>query len=120
MSDDFQILSLPAREGIALLRISGRIDTRVASQLLHRCAEVRAAGDHLVLNLSGVSFIASSGIGALLALTEQFREGNTKVRFAALSSAVDSVIKLLNLDQFLSIDGTEEQALDALSRRDAA
>lgn len=120
MSDDIQITSLPAREGIALLRVSGRIDTRMASKLLQRCAEVRSSGQHLVLNLAGVSFIASSGIGALLALTETFREGRSSVRFAALSSAVESVIKLLNLDQFLSIDATEEQAFEALAKRDAA
>jgi anti-anti-sigma factor len=120
MSDDFQITSVPVRQGVAVLRLSGRLDTRMASQLLHRCTEVRDSGHHLVLNLSDVSFIASSGIGALLALTEQFRESETRVRFAALSSAVASVIELLNLDQFLSIDSTEETAFSTLAKRDAA
>lgn len=120
MSDDFQITSVPARQGVVVLRLSGRLDTRMASQLLHRCTHVRDGGQHLVLNLSEVTFIASSGIGALLALTEQFREGQTHVRFAALSSAVASVIQLLNLDQFLSIDADEETAFSTLAKRDAA
>ena len=120
MPEDFQISNGPSRGQILLLRISGRLDTKNASQLLHRCAAARNAGQDLVLNLSAVSFIASSGIGALLALAEQFREADARVRFAALSAAVDSVIKLLNLDQFLTIDATEELALSALENRDAA
>ena len=114
MSDDFQITSLPVRDGVVLLRISGRIDTRNASEMLQQCTTARRAGQHLVINLSGVSFIASSGIGALLALTEQFRSGPARIRFAALSSPVAAVIQLLNLDQFLSIDETEEKSLQAL------
>lgn len=120
MSDDFEITSAQGRDRVVVLRVRGRVETKTASQLLHRCAAVRNAGHDLILNLAAVSFIASSGIGALLALTEQFREGGARVRFVALSSAVDSVIKLLNLDQFLSIDGTEEDALKALEARDAA
>lgn len=120
MSDDFQITSVPAREGVVVLRVSGRIDTRMASQLLHHCTEVRDAGHSLVLNLSAVTFIASSGIGALLALTEQFRDGRSHVRFAELSTAVASVIQLLNLDQFLSIDATEDASFTNLAKRNAA
>ena len=114
MSDDFQIASGPATGGTVLLRLKGRLDAKSASTLLHRCTQVREAGQNLVLNLSGVSFIASSGIGALLALVEQFRETQANVRFAALSAAVDSVIKLLNLGQFLTIDPSEDAALAAL------
>ena len=120
MPDDFEISNGPVRGKVALLRVSGRLDTFSASRLLQRCAAVRNGGQDLVLNLSAVSFIASSGIGALLALAEDFREAEACVRFAALSPAVESVIKLLNLDQFLSIDATEDGALDALETRDAA
>jgi anti-sigma B factor antagonist len=120
MPDDFEISNGPTRGKVVLLRVSGRLDTLSASQLLHRCAAVRNAGQDLVLNLSAVSFIASSGIGALLALAEEFREAEASVRLAALSPAVESVIKLLNLDQFLIIDASEDDALAASETRDAA
>jgi anti-sigma B factor antagonist len=119
MSDEFQITSLPARDGVVLLRINGRVDTKTASEMLQQCTAARRAGQHLVINLSGVGFIASSGIGALLALTEQFREGPGRIRFTSLSPAVAAVIQLLNLDQFLSIDSSEEQSLQALEREAA-
>ena len=107
MKPDFEIESLEAGVSLTVLRLRGRFDARGASALTARCAEVRAANHHLVLNLAGVTFIASSGVGALLALVEEFRQSRNRVRLAEVPPVVDSVIRLLNLDQFLSIDATE-------------
>lgn len=115
MPELVQITQIPVAGRTALLRVAGRLDTKNATLLLSRCQEVRGAGNSLVLNLSEVSFIASSGVGALLAMVEQFRDSNLQVRFAELSPAVDSVIRLLNLDQFLTIDPDENGSIEALA-----
>jgi len=96
------------------LRVKGRLDAKTAPILLQRVAAIQGSGQNLVLNLSEVTFMGSSGIGALLVLVEQFQEQGGSVRFVSLSPAVDSVVKLLNLDRFLSIDLTESDALTAL------
>jgi anti-anti-sigma factor len=98
---------------LAVVRIHGYLDAHNAAELLATCREV-AQEKHLVLNLAGVSFIASSGIGALLALVEEFQQTDYFVRLAEISPASDSVIRLLNLDQILSIDPTESAALEAM------
>jgi anti-sigma B factor antagonist len=116
MADEFSIQQLDHPEGPVALRVSGQLNAKSTPALLDRCREVKAAGKPLALNLSGVSFIASSGIGGLLALAEEFSEAGLRVRFAELSAAVDSVIKLLNLDSFLGIDGSEAESLAELSR----
>lgn len=110
----FRIEAGPADPRAVRLRVAGRLDSSSASALARRCAEVQGEGKHLVLNLEQVSFIASSGIGALLAVAEQFRESGRELRLVALSPAVDSVIRLLNLDQFLRIEDSEDTALSTL------
>ena len=95
----------------AVLRLKGRLDVKTSPELLQRAAEVQANGQNLVLNLSEVSFIGSSGIGALLVLVEQFKEQAGVVRLVSPSPAVEAVIKLLNLDRFLAVDTSEEKAL---------
>jgi anti-sigma B factor antagonist len=67
-----------------------------------------------VLNLSGVTFIASSGVGALLALVEECRQSGEQVRIAAASPAVRSVVGLLNLQQFLAMSPTEDEAMTSI------
>jgi len=114
MTNDLEISSPEDRGGIVLLRVKGRLDVKTAPILLQRVAAIQGNGQNLVLNLSEVTFMGSSGIGALLVLVEQFQEQGGSVRFVSLSPAVDSVVKLLNLDRFLSIDLTESDALTAL------
>jgi anti-anti-sigma factor len=114
MNTEFVIELAASGAATTVLRVRGRLDARSAPILIARCAEVRAQSRHLVLNLAGVPFIASSGVGALLALVEEYRQSPGRVRLAEVSPAVDSVIRLLNLNQFLSIDATEADATSAL------
>ncbi len=114
MASDLEITVVSRGGQTALVRLKGRLDVRTAPLLLSRMVEIQANGQNLVLNLAEISFMGSSGIGALLALVEQFQEQAGRVRFAALSPSVDSVVKLLNLDRFLAIDSTEDESLAAL------
>jgi anti-sigma B factor antagonist len=116
MPDEFQVISAPGRGRTALLRLRGTLDAQTAPLLLEKSAEVQANGQNLVLNLAEVSFVGSSGIGALLILVEQFEEQSGAVRLAALSPAVEAVVRLLSLEELLSIDRTEDEALAALER----
>ena len=111
MPEVFRIEEMPSIGDRTVMRVHGHLNAATTTQLLNHARSVKARGHDLVLNLAAVSFIASSGVGALLALGEEFREGNLEVCFAELSPVVDSVIKLLNLDNFLTIAATEEEAL---------
>lgn len=101
---------------VAILRIRGRLDGETAPTLLERCARVQSSGRHLVLNLSGVTFLGSSGVGALLVLVERFREQSRSIRLAALSQPALTVVELLDLAQYLTIDATEAIAVTSLAR----
>ncbi len=113
MLEDFRIATVVLGRA-TLLRVAGRLDARTTPQLLTRCSEARKPGVHVVLNLADVSFVSSSGVGALLAIAEEARLSGGGLRISPPSTAVRSAIQLLNLDQFLTIDETEQQALDAL------
>ncbi len=115
MSKEFEISDVEAPDNVGIFRVQGQMDAKNTPVLLQHCREVKGAGKHLVLNLSEVTFVASSGIGGLLVLAEEFREADLSVRFTALSPAAESVISLLNLGSFLGIDATEDESLAALA-----
>lgn len=115
MSNEFTITKTSETEGCTVLRVAGRLDAKTAKDLMAACQEARRGGRRRVLiNLAEVSFVASSGIGTLLALTDEFREAGGGVHLVALSESVRSVVDLLNLGQFLNISGTESDALQAI------
>ena len=110
MNESFSIQDASSRRGVRVFRLFGRLDARAAASLAGRCrAECRPA-NHLVLVLSGVEFLSSSGVGTLLSLTEEFRESGAILALAAPSEAVSMAIGLLNLGDFLAIHASEEDA----------
>jgi anti-sigma B factor antagonist len=113
MANEFSI-DRASREGISILRVSGRLDAKNAQQLMNACHEARAGGGRVIVNLADVTFVASSGIGTLLALTEEFREAGGTIHLVSLSDAVTSVVELLNLRQFLNIGVSEQGALETI------
>jgi anti-anti-sigma factor len=113
MANEFSI-DRASREGISILRVSGRLDAKNAQQLMNACHEARAAEGRVIVNLADVTFVASSGIGTLLALTEEFREAGGTIHLVSLSDAVTSVVELLNLRQFLNIGVSEQGALETI------
>src|SRR5690349_16390190 len=110
-----EITEAPSRGKTAVLRVRGRLDASTAPQLLQRCGQVQTEGRNLVLNLSGISFLGSSGVGAMLVLVEQFEEQAGAIRFAALSETARDVVDLLDLRQYLKIHASEEDAVTDLA-----
>lgn len=112
MPDPFQILEGPSDARVLVLRVSGRLDSSTAPMLAQRCADAAESGRSLLLNLKEVTFIASSGVGALLATAERYRETGRSLHLVALSPPVDSVLRLLNLEGFLHVHDSEAAGLD--------
>lgn len=110
---NFAIHEGPATGTTVVLRVEGRLDGENAPRLLERGGAVADTGRDLVLSLAGVTFLGSSGVGALLALHEQFEERGRVARFAALSEEARVVIELLDLGPYLAIHATEDEALAA-------
>jgi anti-sigma B factor antagonist len=98
-----------------VLRVRGRLDARTAPRLLEQAMPFAGMGRNLVLTLSDVTFMGSSGIGVLLAVSQAFQDLRGSVRLVAPSAAVVSVVRLLNLEPFLKIDATEDAALAAIA-----
>jgi anti-anti-sigma factor len=111
MSVRYAVQAAQAGTRTTILRLSGQLDAASAPRLVEQCRQTRESGRNLILNLSAVGFIASSGVGAILAIVEEYRQTPHHVCLAEVSPAVESVIRLLNLDQFLTLCASEDEAL---------
>src|SRR5262245_19271873 len=115
MPESFEIIEGETRGRAAVARVRGRLDAGGVQLLLAHTSKVLATDRNLVLNLSEVSFIGSSGIGALLVTVELYRQQHHDVRIVAVSQAVALVIQVLNLVRFLPLEDSEEDGLSALA-----
>lgn len=111
MHDALEITSRAEPSGVRVFRVSGRLDSRGTPQFVRECRPPNTAGACMVLNLAGITFLSSSGVGALLALSEQARAFGAEVRVAEPAPLVAATIDLLNLREYLQLFDTEQEAL---------
>lgn len=100
--------------GIVVVRSAGRLNMAAAPQLRAVVAECAAAGQsRIVVDLSAITFIDSSGLGALIGGLKTARQADGDLRIAAPAEQVATVLGLTNLDRVLRPFPTVEDAIDA-------
>jgi len=76
--------------------------------------ELDAGSRRIAVNLAGVKYMDSSGVGALVRIFKWMREVDGRCRFYAPSSQVRQILKMVRLDTMLELADDEDSALAAL------
>ena len=99
-------LSRP-RPGSVLLAVDGEIDTLTAARLQAGVDEAveaaRADGASVVADLSGVTFLASSGLAVLIGAARRLAELDGRLHLVAASRAVTRPLQVTGADALFDI-----------------
>jgi anti-sigma B factor antagonist len=100
----------------SVVSLEGELDLSTVSVLEKRLrAETAAPGD-VIVDLTRVSFIDSSGIGLLIGASRSGGDETRLLTVVAEGSQVDRVFKLARIDSALPLFADRERAIEALSR----
>ncbi|HEY6729011.1 MAG TPA: STAS domain-containing protein [Polyangiaceae bacterium] len=72
---------------------------------------------HIVLDLTSVSFIDSTGLGALVGGFKHISSKGGRLIVVGLQPGVSSLFKLTRMDKLFEVRATPTEAIDQLSRR---
>ena len=101
----------PIDDLVAVIRGEGRLNMVSAPRLRDAVAAAVADGrPRVVVDLSPVDFMDSSGLGALVGCLKTARQAGGDLRIAAPSEQVTMVLQLSNLDRILTSYATPEDA----------
>jgi anti-sigma B factor antagonist len=102
-------------EGIVILDLKGRITVGPeAGALRERVAALNAAGTHnLVLNLKGVDYIDSTGLGALVMVATSLRKNQGNVKLVNLSRRTIELLIMTKLATVFEIFSDEQDAINS-------
>ena len=100
-------------DGVTLLSVDGRLNMVAAPRLKTAIEQAVDAGrPRIVVDLGAVSFIDSSGLGALIAGLKRARQASGDLRIAGVNTQVATVLRLTNLDRVLRAHESVEAATD--------
>lgn len=91
-------------------RLEGYLDLANADRVVERLAQLAGDGRDLELDLSGVTFMDSSGLRALIKLDREFRRGKGRLRLIAASSVVRRVLEISGADRLFTDAGPPDDA----------
>ncbi len=93
-----------ATRDFCVVALSGRLNGASAPELKRTIKEMVEAGkSRLILDLTDIVFIDSSGLSALISGLKRCREAGGFFRLAGLHDQVATVIKLMMLDRVFEI-----------------
>jgi anti-sigma B factor antagonist len=99
--------------GATVLRPEGRLNMVAAPDLREQLhALVRAGKTRIVVDLSAVETIDSSGLGALISGLKAARQGGGDLRIASPSEQATAVLELTNLNRVLKSCESPDDAFD--------
>lgn len=103
-------------EGIAVVTLTGPVTLGSSLQLTD--SQIRAAiadgATKLAIDLTGVNYMDSAGLGMLVYAYGAINEKNGSFRLCGVTARVLSLLQLTKMDTFLAIDASREESLAAL------
>lgn len=98
-------------DGACLITLTGEIDMHSAPGLRERLMGLSEnPGGHFILDLTGVQYMDSSGVGTIVEFKRRTDRAGGSVMLVGLQPRVRSVFEITRLDKFFRIVDTLEQA----------
>jgi anti-sigma B factor antagonist len=101
-------------DGVAVVSCSGRIVFgEEANSLRDTLKKLLATSKQVVLNLSGVSYIDSGGLGTMVGVYSSARAAGADIKLTGLGQRLRDVLAITKLATVFEVYDTEQQAIAA-------
>ncbi|MET9843221.1 STAS domain-containing protein [Streptomyces ossamyceticus] len=106
-------IGLTSVDGVRVVTLRGEIDHTVRERFTEALLPDGDAGARTVVDLSGVTFMDSSGVNVLVAAHHGMSDAQGWLRIAGARDPVRRLLHLVALDQVIACHPTVEEALAA-------
>ncbi len=107
-------IGLREEGGIAVVDLEGELDTYSCDSLKQKIVSLTEAGiSKIVLNMGGVSYIDSAGLGTLVGALKRTRERGGGLKIVRPNSQVEKAFNITGLVRVFDQYADEESALQA-------
>ena len=102
--------------GVTIVELSGRLDTANVNRMeTSFIAGIVPKGQHTVLDMTNVTFVASLGIRMLLSAARALNRRGAKFVMFGVSPTVADIIETTALSDIIPLIGSEAEAMAAVA-----
>ncbi len=105
------------RGKVSVLELSGRITLGSGDVKMRELikAQIDAGKKQIVVDLGGVSFIDSSGLGELVAAYTTARRNHVSIKLANLTKKIDDLMEITRLASVFDTYGSVDEAVESFN-----
>ena len=107
-------IELEEIDGVSVATLFGELDGRTAPLVQEKLMALPSPGGKALLDMSGVAYISSAGLRALLMLYRRMAADNGRVALVGLTEAIKDVMTVTGFLEFFDDYDTLEEGLAAL------
>lgn len=112
---DIKIESKALSDGIQSIEIHGEIDVYTSPKVKEMITElIEKQNFNLIINLEGVRYIDSTGLGVLIGALKKVREKDGCINLVCNNPQIKKIFNITGLVKIFGIFKDEEEALKAL------
>lgn len=102
------------KNGVAIFRMSGDIDINTSPDVKKSFDDaVNEKKEKVLINLSDVGYVDSSGLATLVEVLKNLRSYGGKLKLSNLSEKVKGLFEITKLDKLFDIEADEDAAIDS-------
>ena len=107
-------ISKRSEENVEIIDLKGEIDISVSNRIREAIRPlIDQRKERLLINLEGVTYIDSSGLGVLVESLQEMKKYGGRIKLVKLNPDIRKVFEVTRLDTFFEICQEEREALDS-------
>jgi anti-sigma B factor antagonist len=104
-------------DGCSVVFAVGEIDLATSPIFGEALVEAVESGRHLIVDLSAVTFLDSTGLGVLIRSQKQIAATHKSMSLAGPTGTIAKVLRITHIDEAIPVHPDLDTALDATSER---
>jgi anti-anti-sigma factor len=115
MEEQMEITSRE-NQGLLVLNLKGRLDFATSNSLKEEILRhITESRNRILLNMSQIDFVNSSGLGSLVSILKEIRLAKGRLALCNLATYVQEIFEITQLSHIFEIYDAEPDALEALA-----
>ncbi len=107
-------LKIDDRGKVKVVSLSGKMDVGLSMTVETELEELVDSGMiNLILEISGIEYLSSSGIRVFIAIMRKVKEKNGKIVLAQVPDTIKKILKTVDLEDLFEVYDSVDKALES-------
>ncbi|MFY0599411.1 MAG: STAS domain-containing protein [Cyclobacteriaceae bacterium] len=104
-------------ESYHLISVTGDVDASSSIELDNALKEASENATKILVDLNGLEYISSAGLGVFISYLEELKSKNIKLVLYGMKAAVLEVFQILGLQNLILIVSTKEEGIELINEK---